>query len=44
MLESVKIINLQEPDDIFKNYQKAFNAKKGTTTILVEYGDFYNEK
>ena len=44
MLENVKIINLKEPEDIFKNYQKAFKAKKGTTTILVEYGDFYNEK
>ena len=42
MLESVKIINLQEPDDIAKIIKKP--RTKGTTTILVEYGDFYNEK
>ena len=44
LLSSVEIIELIEADDIFKSYQKAFKRKDGKSTILVEFGDFYNEK
>ena len=27
-----------------KEYKKAYLAPKGEVTILIEYGDFYNEK
>ena len=29
---------------LVKEYKKAFNRKDGVSTILVEYGDYYNEK
>ena len=44
MLKNTEIIRLKEPEDIFPAYQKAYNRTDGKNTILVEYGDFYNEK
>ena len=44
VLSSVEIIRLEEPQDIFPGYKKALNRKDGKSTILVEYGDYYNEK
>ena len=31
-------------EDILKSYKKAFYRNDNKNTILVEYGDFYNEK
>ena len=44
MLSTVEIIELHEPQDIFESYKKAYERKDGKSTILVEFGDFYNEK
>ena len=44
ILSSVEIIELEEPEDIFKSYKKAYERKDGKSTLLVEFGDFYNEK
>ncbi len=44
MLNNVEIIRLEEPEDVFPAYQKAHNRRDGKSTILVEYGDYYNEK
>ena len=44
MLSTVEIIRLDEPEDIFPAYQKAYNRKDGKSTILVEWGDYYGEK
>ena len=33
-----------KPEQIFEAYQKAYNRTDGKSTILVEWGDFYNEK
>ena len=44
VLTTVEIIRLQEPSDIFPSYKKALNREDGKSTILVEYGDYYNEK
>ena len=44
MLSTVEIIELYEPKDILKSYKKAYERKDGKSTILVEFGDFYNEK
>ncbi len=44
VLSSVEIIRLDEPQDIFPGYEKALNRNDGKSTILVEYGDYYNEK
>ena len=44
MCDSIEVIKLNEPEEIFPSYQKALTRKDGKSTILVEFGDFYNEK
>ena len=44
ILNNIEIIRLEDPEDIFPAYQKAYNRTDGRSTILVEYGDFYSEK
>ncbi len=44
MCENTEIIRLDEPEDIFPAYKKALERTDGVNTILVEWGDFYNEK
>ena len=44
VLTSTEIIRLEEPKDIFPAYEKALKREDGKSTILVEYGDYYNEK
>ena len=44
MCTTIDVIKLNEPEDIFPSYEKALNRKDGKSTILVEFGDYYNEK
>ena len=44
MLSSVNVIELNEPEDIFPAYEKAYNSEDSKSTILVEFQDYYNEK
>lgn len=44
MCKTVEVIRLDEPEQIFPSYQKALERGDGRSTILVEYGDYYNEK
>ena len=44
MLKRVEIIVLREPEQIFPAFQKSYKRNDGFSTIIVEYGDFYNEK
>lgn len=44
MCKTVEIIRLEEPEDIFPAYEKALMRDDNRSTILVEYGDYYNEK
>lgn len=44
ILTNIEIIRLEDPKEIFKAYKKAYLRKDGKSTILVEYGDYYNEK
>ena len=44
MCSTVDIIKLHEPEDIFPAYEKALLREDNRSTILVEYGDYYNEK
>lgn len=41
---NIEVIRLEEPDEVFPAYQKALEREDGKNTILVEYGDYYNEK
>ena len=44
MLINIEVIRLEEPEDIFAAYHKAYHRTDGKNTILVEYGDYYSEK
>ena len=44
MCTTIEVIKLKEPKDIFPAYKKAYDRKDGINSILVEYGDYYNEK
>ena len=44
MSTTIKVIKLEEPNQIFPAYKKAYERKDGINTVLVEYGDFYNGK
>ena len=44
MCHHVDIIRLEEPEDIFPAYRKALDREDGRSTLLMEYGDYYNEK
>ena len=44
VLTTVDIIRLDEASEIFPSYKKALTREDGKSTILVEYGDYYNEK
>ena len=43
ILKEIEIIVLENTNDIFESYKYAY-SKKNKATILVEYGDYYNEK
>jgi pyruvate/2-oxoglutarate/acetoin dehydrogenase E1 component len=42
--KNIEIVRLEEPEEIFPAYEKALNREDGKPTLLVEYGDYYNEK
>lgn len=42
MLTTVKVVKLDKSNQIFYEYKKAVKRKE--STILVEFGDYYNEK
>ena len=44
MLINTEILVLKEPNQIFTAYEKAYMRSDGKSTIIVEYGDYYNEK
>lgn len=44
MCSTVEVIRLDEPEQIFPAYQKALLRDDGRSTLLVEWGDYYNEK
>ena len=44
MCATVEVIRLEEPEDIFRAYEKALLRDDRRNTIVVEYGDYYNEK
>jgi hypothetical protein len=44
MVKNLEVVKLKDPKDIFSSYKKAINRKDNVSTILIEYGDYYNEK
>ena len=44
MCTTIEVIKLENTEQIFPAYKKAYDRDDGVNTILVEYGDYYNEK
>jgi pyruvate/2-oxoglutarate/acetoin dehydrogenase E1 component len=44
MCRNIEVIRLDEPEQIFSAYQKAYTRTDGKSTIIVEWGDYYSEK
>ena len=44
MLKTVEVVRLEEPEEIFEAYRFAYEREDNKSTILVEYGDYFNEK
>lgn len=44
MCGHIEVIRLDEPEQVFPAYEKALTRTDGKSTIVVEWGDFYNEK
>jgi pyruvate/2-oxoglutarate/acetoin dehydrogenase E1 component len=44
MCANLNVVKLSSTKNIFVEYKKALQRKDGVSTILVEYGDYYNEK
>lgn len=44
MLRNIEVIKLEEPEDIFTAYEKAYLRTDGKSTIIVEVSDYLGEK
>jgi len=44
LLSNIDVMRLEDPKDIFPAYQYAYSKQDGRPCIMVEYGDYYNEK
>jgi pyruvate/2-oxoglutarate/acetoin dehydrogenase E1 component len=44
MCPNIDIVRLEESKDIYDAYCNAYLRTDGKSTLLVEYGDYYNEK
>jgi len=44
MCKTIDVVRLDEPDQIFPAYKKALERDDSRSTIIVEFGDYHNEK
>ena len=44
MCTNIEVIRIEEPEDAFPAYRRAYEREDGKSTIVVEYGDYYGEK
>ncbi|MFA5059107.1 MAG: hypothetical protein WC676_00570 [Candidatus Omnitrophota bacterium] len=44
MFTTIDVVELNEPEDIFPAYKHAFERKDNKSTLLIEHGNFYNQK
>ena len=44
MCTTIEVVKLNKSEKVFPSYKKAYERKDGKNTIIVEYGDYYNEK
>ncbi len=44
LLKNIDVVRLDQAVEIFPAYEHAYQREDGRSTLLVEYGDFYQEK
>lgn len=44
MFSWIEVVELEEPKDIFPAYKKALEREDNKTTVLIEHGNYYNQK
>jgi len=44
LLTSIDVVLLNEPDEIFKAFKNAYERDDSKSTLIIEWGDYYNEK
>ncbi len=44
MFSSIEVVELNEPEDIFPAYKHALEREDNKSTLLIEHGNFYNQK
>lgn len=44
MCTHTEVIRLDEPEQIFDSYRRAYERQDGRSTLIVEWADYYNEK
>jgi len=44
IFESIEVVELEEPEDIFPAYQKALEREDNAITLIIEHGNYYQEK
>jgi len=44
MFHWIEVVELEEPKDIFPAYQHALERKDNKSTLLIEHGNYYNQK
>lgn len=44
MFHWIEVVELNEPEDIFPAYKEAFERKDNRSTLLIEHGNYYQQK
>ena len=44
MFTWIEVIDLNEPEEVFPSYKNAVERKDNKSTLLIEHGNFYNQK
>jgi len=44
LLTNVNVVLLNEPDEIFPAYELAYERDDALSTLMIEWGDYYNDK
>jgi len=44
MFSSIEVVELNEPEDIFPAYSHALTREDQKSTLLIEHGNYYNQK
>ena len=43
-LTDINVVSLNEPDEIFPAFKLAYEREDSKSTLIIEWGDYYNEK